>query len=290
MIDIFYNEVEGDLAIDDDLISTLCGRATPPPPTEPVEHGRELVAQLGTVLRAQGLETILTRFAQAYCEKNNTQSQQAVDPFKLSVAAILLGLAWKPLTGRRITRETAQELATYLALNGIIVGVSPVRPQANVFLQKLQGAPDAELLSTDFAATCFQLLFNRAPGSQELFAFNALLDLTVTNGPGALSVKGAKESVSARNHISTAYAGFLTNTGLAHGGNGFEALSFLLGVFAGTDPYKIKAGDLDSTLRQLAVKAVDDFAARKRSLRGNAPAQRIPCINHPVFCRQAGKP
>lgn len=283
LIDMFYNDVDGNLDIDEELIKKKCSNTPPPPQTCPTDQADEWTKLFGALLQANGMETILTHFAQTYCSKNN-KNRASADPFKLLLSAILLGLAWKPLTGRRISRETAQDLGTYLALNGIIVGVSPVRPHENAFLQKLQAVPDLALLATDFAATCFQVLFNRMPSGHELFTFNALLNLTVSNGPGALSAKGAKESVSARNHISTAYAGFLTNTGLAHGGNGFEAVSFLLGIFAGRDPYTIGAGDLDSELKLLAIKAVSDFAVRKKKTRNGGTSERIPCINHPVFC------
>jgi citrate synthase len=126
-------------------------------------------------------------------------------------------------------------------------------------------------------------LFNRVPEDREHFTFNALLDLTVTNGPGTLSSLGAKESISARNHIATAYAGFLTNTGLAHGGNGFEAVSYLRKTFAEANPYQTSARDLEALLNTLAVQATHDFIAHKKEARVTGTVQRIPSINHPVF-------
>jgi hypothetical protein len=109
--------------------------------------------------------------------------------------------------------------------------------------------------------------------------------LTITNGPGTLSAKGAKESVSARNHISMAFVGFLSNTGFAHGGNGFEAVKFLLDNFAGTgltDPGVKEHGiDLDA----IALRVVKQYAQYKQEAKefGNLDYAKIPCVNHPVF-------
>jgi citrate synthase len=127
------------------------------------------------------------------------------------------------------------------------------------------------------------VLFNRIPEDHELFAYNALLNLTLTNGPGTLSAKGAKESVSARNHIATAYAGFMTNTGLAHGGNGFEAVSYLLKTFAGNDPYQTDAAERETVFKRLAAEATHEFVIRKKKAKLEGVSERIPCVNHPVF-------
>jgi citrate synthase len=119
--------------------------------------------------------------------------------------------------------------------------------------------------------------------------FSTLVGLTLTNGPGTISVKGAKGSVSARNDISTAFVGFLTHTGRAHGGNGFEAIEFLLDVFKGSgleDPGDPNHG-LD--LRALAVKTAKTYAEyklRTKEMESGTP-KRVPCVNHPVFKGQA---
>jgi hypothetical protein len=128
------------------------------------------------------------------------------------------------------------------------------------------------------------VLFNRKPAEVELYEFKALIGLTLTNGPGTLSAKGAKESVSARNHIATAFLGFLTNTGLAHGGNGFEAVGFLLEQF---DQSLKNPGDPNHALnlQQMAIKAARQYREYKKQEKetGELNYKRIPCINHPVF-------
>jgi len=282
LIDRLFHETGGDLGVDEELVERIGTSSTGFPPTEREEDSERLAEYFGSLLRIHHQETILTRFAQACSEKWNSPEEPA-DRFKMLLAAILLGLAWNSLAQRCITRETAQDLGSYLGLNGIIVGVSPVNPEQNVLWNRLRQLEDPSILATDFAATCFQMLFNRIPNHQELVTFNAILNLTVTNGPGALSAKGAKESVSARNHIATAYAGFLTNTGLAHGGNGFESVSYLLNTFSETDPYQSGPADLNAVLKELAAGAAQEFVVRKKLAKLEGATFRIPCINHPVF-------
>ena len=68
----------------------------------------------------------------------------------------------------------------------------------------------------------------------DLFAFQTLVGLLLTNGPGAISAQGAKGAVSAdgpetpeRVQLNKALVGFLTHSGYAHGGNGYEGIAFL---------------------------------------------------------------
>lgn len=282
MINQFYNETGSNLAMDDDLVARKCAVASTLPAMSREANSGVLAEYFGTILKKTGQETVLTRFAQTCCSGTKPDDSDH-DPFKMLLAAILLGLAWEQLCDRRISRDTAQDMATYLGLNGTIVGVSPVAPDKNSFWQQLHNLSDLSILETEFSSTCFQVLFNREPQSNELYAFNSLLNLTVTNGPGTLSAKGAKESVSARNHIATAYAGFMTNTGLAHGGNGFEAVSYLLKTFASTDPYHEDSKKQDQTFKSLASKAVQEFVASKRNAKLEGFSARVPCLNHPVF-------
>ena len=58
-------------------------------------------------------------------------------------------------------------------------------------------------------------------------------------GPGTISAQGAKGAVSAdgpeqpdRVQLNKALIGFLTHSGYAHGGNGYEGIAFLLDQFA----------------------------------------------------------
>lgn len=282
MIDLFYPVIGGSLAIDEKLIASTCTTVSKLPAMTREANSEKLGEYFGEILKKTGQETVLTRFAQAYCAQSSPEIS-GTDPFKMLLSAMLLGLSWGQLCDRRISRETAQDMATYLGLNGIIVGVSPVSSSKNSFWQKLHDLSDLSLLTADFSSTCFQIMFSRTADEHELFTFNSLLNLTVTNGPGTLSAKGAKESVSARNHIATAYAGFMTNTGLAHGGNGFEAVSYLLKTFADTDPYHAGEQKQQNMFIDLASKAVQEFVACKRKAKLDGFSVRVPCLNHPVF-------
>jgi citrate synthase len=140
-------------------------------------------------------------------------------------------------------------------------------------------------LNHSFTENAFKVLFGHVPTPLELLEFQTVLGLTLTNGPGTLSSKGAKESVSARNDISMAFVGFLANTGRAHGGNGYEAIEFLLEQFQ--DVALLDPGDpahgLD--LKGMANRAARAYGAYKKQAQEveDVAVKRIPCINHPVF-------
>jgi citrate synthase len=77
----------------------------------------------------------------------------------------------------------------------------------------------------------------------------------------------------------------MTNTGLAHGGNGFEAVQFLLEKFKGIkidDPGK---KNHQVNLKKAADKIAKDYLAYKikAKARGILNYDKIPCTNHPIF-------
>jgi citrate synthase len=81
------------------------------------------------------------------------------------------------------------------------------------------------------------------------------------------------------------FVGFLANTGRAHGGNGYEAINFLMEQFqevALVDPGDPAHG-LD--LKQMANQAARAFGAYKKQAQEeeDGVVKPIPCINHPVF-------
>ncbi|MCB0473682.1 MAG: hypothetical protein KDC56_11540, partial [Flavobacteriaceae bacterium] len=152
------------------------------------------------------------------------------------------------------------------------------------FFERLFIRAETDLLYTSFSEIAFRAVFGFEPAKDQMKEFEALLALTLTNGPGTISAKGAKESVSARNHISTVYAGFMANTGFAHGGNGFEAVAFLLESFKDIkidDPgIAPDAGILDG----IALQAARNYKVYKDKAKSKGESyKRIPCINHPVF-------
>ena len=81
--------------------------------------------------------------------------------------------------------------------------------------------------------------------------------------------------------------GFLTHTGFAHGGNGFEGIQFLIRQFGGTDLKDAGRTDHGLDLTAMATKFATAFGTEKKAKKGVGEAtQNIPGINHPVFRNQ----
>src|SRR5204862_1463415 len=116
----------------------------------------------------------------------------------------------------------------------------------------------------------FAALLGRVPGKDDLFAFQTLVGLLLTNGPGAISAQGAKGAVSSdgpeqpeRVQLNKAMIGFLSHTGYAPGGNGYEGITFLIEQFRDStlaDPSDAAHG-LD--LKAMATRYVEKYAAYK---------------------------
>ena len=138
----------------------------------------------------------------------------------------------------------------------------------------------------------FAALLGRMPGEDDLFAFQTLVGLLLTNGPGAISAQGAKGAVSAdgpeqpeRVQLNKALIGFLTHTGYAHGGNGYEGIAYLNEQFRGTGLKDPSAKDHGIDLQALAAKAVQQYAQYKSQKKtvGSLDIAKLPGVNHPVF-------
>lgn len=200
------------------------------------------------------------------------------------LASLIVSTFWNPMLEKRITQQTVEDAAYYIYISAQIAATSAVDREGNGYWKKLVTG-HAPYLASSFTSNVFQILFNRKPSQQELIELKYLLGLTVTNGPGTISAKGAKESVSARNHIPTAFTGFLCNTGLAHGGNGFEAVEYLLEQLQEADIKDPGQPDDSLPLQELAKKATKAYGAYKTEMKekGFLDYKRIPCINHPVF-------
>ncbi|MDH5717764.1 MAG: CoA-binding protein [Spirochaetia bacterium] len=288
LIDMFYLDIKGDLHIKDKLIAEKLKEKSIFSTSKITEEDERVSEYLNSIVKKYGLETIFTRYAAEYNLKNKADAKRA-NPVLLTIACILLSSAWKPLAEKQITRKNAEDLPTYLALNGVIVSCAALNSDKNSFYQELTALKKLDILETEFTSTCFQVLFNRVPEEKELFELNALLNLTITNGAGTISAKGSKESVSAGNYISTAYAGFMMNTGFVHGGNGYEAVDFLINELGDYDPYTQKQASWDKNLEGMADKVANAYNEYKKQekAKGNNDYKKIPCTNHPVF---KGKP
>jgi hypothetical protein len=155
------------------------------------------------------------------------------------------------------------------------------------------GVPlDALLASRSLTETACLALLGRDPGAGDLVVFQTLIGLLLSNGPGTISAQGAKGAVAAdgpetpeRVQLNKAMAGWLSHSGFAHGGNGYEGIAFLVEQFRETglaDPSD-PANGID--LEALAAACAARYAAYKQTKRaaGSLELQKIPGVNHPVF-------
>lgn len=206
------------------------------------------------------------------------------DQYEFLLAALAVCILWKPMLEKRISRNVVEDSISYFYIIARTVAYSVIEPKKNKHWQKLTDKKISNM-SKSFTENSFKVLFNRVPTEEDLFEFKTLIGLTLTNGPGTISAKGAKESVSAKNHISMAYVGCLANTGFAHGGNGFEAVEYLLENFKESNLEDPGHKQDENLLKELAAKAAKEYGIIKKNAKelGNLNYKKIPCVNHPVF-------
>ena len=120
----------------------------------------------------------------------------------------------------------------------------------------------------------------------------------LSNGPGTISAQGAKGAVAAdgpetpeRVQLNKAVIGFLSHTGFAHGGNGYEGIAFLVDQFR--DSGLADPGDPEHgiDLKALAARYAADYAnyrSSKRSARESRPSND-PGYQSPGVQGQAGQ-
>lgn len=207
------------------------------------------------------------------------------------LAAIWTTIGWSALMKRRISKITLINLPWYSRIFSTIIGcsVSADKHKRDSF-NDIQFSEILEKWS--FSEAAFLSLIGRRPTTSELFEFNMLLGLIISNGPGTISAQGCKGSVSAdgsqqpeRVQINKAFAGFLTHTGFAHGGNGFEAIAFLIDQFKNTNLSDPGDRKHNINLKEVADKYSHWYAGYKKKEKeaGNIEYMKIPCINHPIF-------
>ena len=211
------------------------------------------------------------------------------------LAAIAATIAWGPLMQKRISRLTVATLPWYLRLYGVMIGSTFSEPRHRP--GSLADIPEAELLErTTLTELAFLALTGKKPTAAEVRTLEMLLGLLVSNGPGAISAQGAKGAVSAdgpqtpeRVQINKAMVGFLTHTGFAHGGNGFEGMAFLLDRFAAVDLDDPTNPDHGLDLRAMATAYAREYKQQKAQAKeiGTSGPPALPGVHHPVF---KGKP
>jgi hypothetical protein len=205
--------------------------------------------------------------------------------------AVWATLGWEALRTKKISKVTLARLPWYSRIYSTIVGASA--PASRHGEDSIAGVKLEELIPNySFTKTAFVTLLGRQPSESELYEFQVLLGLIITNGPGTISAQGSKGAVSAdgpeqpqRVQVNKAFIGFLTHTGFAHGGNGYEAAAFLLENFKGKglkDAADTGHGlDLDAMAMEVANK-YSDYKKQQKAI-GNLDYAKLPCVNHPVF-------
>ncbi|CAN7391368.1 CoA-binding protein [Variovorax sp. LjRoot84] len=233
-------------------------------------------------VRARGARSVFLRWLQ----------NQPGHPTEAAVlAAISATLAWGPLSRKRISRLTAENFPWWLQLFGTLIGASAgaSKHEAGRFC----GIAQEQMLgSLSLGEIAFAALLGHTPGEKDLFAFQTLVGLLLTNGPGAISAQGAKGAVSAdgpeqpeRVQLNKALVGFLTHTGYAHGGNGYEGIAYLNEQFKASGLKDPSASDHGIDLKALAARAVEQYAQYKSQKKtvGSLDIAKLPGVNHPVF-------
>ena len=211
------------------------------------------------------------------------ENHQLEDPAVFLISAVFLQLSLPSLVLKKISRQRAEDFYSFLKIQMQMLHTMSINSDKSELLKELNLQQNMNVLSTSVTEVAYEVVFGEKPTKSYLKEFSTLVALTLTNGPGTISAKGAKESVSARNNISTTYAGFLANTGLAHGGNGFEAVTFLLESFKNSNINSPESDKLD--LKEIANSVAIEYKKFKIQAKreGVMNYKRIPCVNHPVF-------
>ncbi len=206
------------------------------------------------------------------------------------LAAITTTICWGSLMKKKITRNTARNFPWFARMFATIMGASIDNSlhEHGTFC----GVPSQDLIDK-WSATeiAYLALLGETPQHEKLFPLQVLLGLIVSNGPGTISAQGCKGAVSAdgpessdRVQINKAMIGFLTHTGFAHGGNGFEGIQFLISQFGNVDLKDAGNPDHGLDLVAMAGRFADEFAAQKRAKKGvGTDVQAIPGVHHPIF-------
>lgn len=246
----------------------------------------ELATQMLAAINIRSADSVFIDFIEALSERTGKAiGDQAV------LAAITVHLSWNALMNKRLAAMTVANMPWHFKIFGALVGSSASGSEQDGV--SFRGISNQELMNDwSFTETAYLAQLGERPSEGDLFAFSILLGLIVSNGPGTISAQGPKGAVSAdgpevpeRVQVNKAYAGFLTHTGYAHGGNGFEAMQFLIEQFNEqnlVDPGDESHGlDLDA----MATAYAREYAAYKVKAKaeGNLSYAKVPCINHPIF-------
>lgn len=206
------------------------------------------------------------------------------------LAALTTTIAWEPLMRKRISKLTVRNFPWYAKLFGVIIGAST--ESKHHAADSFCGVNNQETLdSWTVTQLAYISLLGERPTAASLFPLQVILGLIISNGVGTISAQGCKGAVSAdgpespeRVQINKGMIGFLTHTGFAHGGNGYEGIQFLIENFKDT-----KLADAGNANHGIDLKKITtDFAIafnkeKKTSKALGTGVRNIPGVNHPVF-------
>ncbi|MBF0453324.1 MAG: CoA-binding protein [Magnetococcales bacterium] len=237
-------------------------------------------------LEARGVKSVFIDFLKAVAERTGGGLRDVQ-----VLGAITCHLAWRAFMRRRLSVNTLLNMPWHFRIFSTLVGVAV--PADSQDKKSFRGE-DNGIITNDwsFTETAFAALLGRRPSEEERFAFSVLQGLLITNGPGTISAQGAKGAVSAdgpevpeRIQINKGYLGFLSHTGFAHGGNGFEAIAFLMERFKDVDLTNPGDKNHGLDLKAMATAYAKEYKVYKVQAKaaGNLGYAKIPCINHPVF-------
>ncbi|MBF0461041.1 MAG: CoA-binding protein [Magnetococcales bacterium] len=249
------------------------------------EKGGKRGRAMLTALEQRGAKSVFIDFLKALTDRQGNVRENVV------LAAITCHLAWVPFMHRRLSVNTLLALPWHFRIISTLVGATV--PSDGQDKKSFRGVDNADLMNSwSFTETAFSALLGWRPSEEELFSFSVLVGLLITNGPGTISAQGAKGAVAAdgpevpgRVQVNKCYIGFLTHAGYAHGGNGFEAMAFLMERFQNSglkDPGDPGHG-LD--LEAMAVQYAKEYKTYKLKAKtaGEMDLMKIPCVNHPIF-------
>ncbi len=206
------------------------------------------------------------------------------------LAALTTTVAWEPLMRKRISKLTVRNLPWYTKLYGAIIGASTEAKHHTA--DSFCGVANQEILdSWTVTQLAYISLLGERPTAASLLPLQVILGLIISNGVGTISSQGCKGAVSAdgpespeRVQINKGMIGFLTHTGFAHGGNGYEGIQFLIENFKDTS-----LADAGNPNHGIDLKKITtDFAIafnkeKKQSKALGTGVRNIPGVNHPVF-------
>ncbi len=288
-----FKDLFGQAGLDDPAsetfdISAIVDKAASGPAVDALlaESGTARSEGMLAALKARGVTSVFLRTLEALAERTGKViTEDAI------CAAAAAHLMWKPLMHKRVSVTTLVNMPWHMRVFSTLIGSAAPSDQQQP--GRFCGVSDQELMNEwSFTETAYLALLGTKPTEEELFSLSILLGLLTTNGPGTISGQGAKGAVSAdgpevpeRVQVNKSYIGFLTHTGFAHGGNGFEAMAFLMEQFKNTGLKNPGDPNHGLDLADMALKYAKEYKVYKTKAKaaGDLSYAKIPCINHPVF-------